>query len=139
MLWKRFKVNLKKINAHKSKFNRRLIRMNVDFYLCTLFTRQELGETLCYLRDTMQRKWSPCFLVLSILFVWNYTTQWSSGTVPVPLDGTQLIAVRGVIHQEVPTRVQQRGELNWALRLKPSCQQIFSIMSIPDSTLISQE
>ena len=70
--------------------------MNVDLYLCTLFTREELGETLCYLRDTMQRKWSPCFLVLSMLFVWNYTTQWSSGTVPFLLDGTQFVAVRGL-------------------------------------------
>ena len=30
---------------------------------------------------------------------------------PAPLDGTHLVAVRGLIH-EVPARVRQRGELN---------------------------
>ena len=30
----------------------------------------------------------------------------------VPLDGTHFVAVRGLIHQEVPTRVCQQGELN---------------------------
>ena len=29
-----------------------------------------------------------------------------------PLDGTHLVVVRGLIHQEVPPRVRQRGELN---------------------------
>ena len=43
-----------------------------------------------------------------------------------PLDGTHLVVVRGLIHQEVPTRVRQRGELNWASQLKPSGQHIFS-------------
>ena len=28
------------------------------------------------------------------------------------LDGTHLVTVRGIIHQEVSTRVRQRGELN---------------------------
>ena len=30
----------------------------------------------------------------------------------VPLDGTHLVAVRGLIHQEVPTRMRQREEFN---------------------------
>ena len=33
----------------------------------------------------MPRQWSPCFLVLPMLLVWHYTTQWSSGTAPVLL------------------------------------------------------
>ena len=31
------------------------------------------------------RQWSPCYLVLSMLLAWHYTTQWSSGTAPVLL------------------------------------------------------
>ena len=57
----------------------------------------------------------------------------------IPLDGTHLVAVRGLIHQEVPTRVRQRGELKRASQLKPSGQQIFSTMSRPESTLIKQD
>ena len=51
------------------------------------FIRQKLflGETLCYLWETMLPQWSPCFLVLPMLLVWHYTTQWSSGTSPVLL------------------------------------------------------
>ena len=30
----------------------------------------------------------------------------------IPLDGTHIVAVRRLIHREVPTRVRQRGELN---------------------------
>ena len=30
----------------------------------------------------------------------------------IPHDGAHLVVVRGLIHQEVPTRVRQRGELN---------------------------
>ena len=50
---------------------------------------------------------------------------WSLPNLPNqhPLDGTHLVAVRGLIHQQVPTRVRQRGELNWASQLKPSGQQ----------------
>ena len=33
-------------------------------------------------------------------------------TYDYPLDGADLVAVRGLIHQEVPIRVRQRGELN---------------------------
>ena len=39
----------------------------------------------------------------------------------------------GASHQEVPTQVRQREELNWALQLKSSDQQIFSRMSGTDS------
>ena len=42
-------------------------------------------KTLCYLRDIMSRQWPPCFLVLPMLLVWHYTTQWPSGTAPVLL------------------------------------------------------
>ena len=37
-----------------------------------------------------------------------------------------LVAVRGHIHQDVPTRVRQRGELKWASQLKSPDQQISS-------------
>ena len=59
--------------------------------------------------------------------------------VKVPLDGTHLVAVRGLIHQEVPIRMCKRQELNWASQLKSSDQQIFSTMSRPQSTLIRQD
>ena len=51
------------------------------------FVRQKLflRETLCYLWGTMPPQWSPCFLVLPMLLVWHYITQWSSGTSPVLL------------------------------------------------------
>ena len=35
----------------------------------------------------MSHKWSPCFLVLPMLLVWHYATQWSSGTASVLLTG----------------------------------------------------
>ena len=57
-----------------------------------------------------------------------------------PLYETHLVAVRRLIHQEVSTRVRQRGELNWASQLKPSGQQISStIISRPESILIRQD
>ena len=37
---------------------------------------------------------------------------WSKDAHVFPLDGTHVVAVRGLIHQEVPTRVRERGELN---------------------------
>ena len=37
--------------------------------------------------------------------------QWQNTQV-FQLDGTHVVAVRGRIHQEVPTRVSQRGKLN---------------------------
>ena len=33
-------------------------------------------------------------------------------TQPLPLDETHLVVVRGLTHQEVSTKVRQRGELN---------------------------
>ena len=79
-------------------------------------------------------------------------TKWSATDLPktaskkavhktpaVPLDGAHLVAVRGLIQQEVPTRVRQWEEINWALQLKSSDQQIFSTMSSPESTLIRQD
>ena len=60
-------------------------------------------------------------------------------TTTIVLDGTHLVAVRGLIHQKVPTRVCYWGELNWASQLKPSDQQIFSTMSRPESKLIRQD
>ena len=42
---------------------------------------------MCYLRDTMPPQWSPFFLVLVMLLVWHYTTQWSSGTALVLFTG----------------------------------------------------
>ena len=60
--------------------------------------------------------------------------------VSCPLDETHLVSVKGLIHQDVSTRVYQRGELNWASHLKPSGQQISStIMSRPESILIRQD
>ena len=57
-------------------------------------------------------------------------------TQALPLDGAYLVVMRGIIHQEVPIRVRQRGELNWASQLKSSGQQIFSTVSRPESSLI---
>ena len=34
------------------------------------------------------------------------------GTLTAPLDESHLVALRGLIHQEVSTKVRQRGELN---------------------------
>ena len=56
-----------------------------------------------------------------------------------PLNGTHLVAVRGLIHEEVLTRVHKREELNRVSQLKSSDQQIFSTMSRPESTLIRQD
>ena len=63
--------------------------MTVNFSLCTFFIRQKplFRETLCYLRDTMPRQCHVVFLVLPMLLVWYYITQWSSGTAPVLLKG----------------------------------------------------
>ena len=56
-----------------------------------------------------------------------------------PLDENDLVAVRRLIHQEVSTKVRQRGELNWASQLKASGQQISStIMSRPDKTRLER-
>ena len=71
-------MSYEKINGNKSKFNRRSICLKVNHYL---------WETLRYLWDTMPHQWSPCFLVLPMLIVWHYTTQWSSDTAPVLLTG----------------------------------------------------
>ena len=54
-------------------------------------------------------------------------------------DGAHLVAVRGIIHKEVPTRVHQCGQLNRASKRKSSDQQIFSTMSRPESTQIRQD
>ena len=56
---------------------------------------------------------------------WCINIQPCLPTDSVPLDGTSLAVVRGLIQQDVPTRVRQRGELNSALQLKRSGQQIF--------------
>ena len=40
----------------------------------------------------------------------NYST--FKFTRVLPLDETHLLAIRGLIHQEVSTKVRQRGELN---------------------------
>ena len=80
-----------KINVHKIRFDRRLICMKVNFYLCyqisAYFLRWKLffGETLCYLRDTISSQWPPCFLILPVLLVRYCTTKWSNGTAPVYL------------------------------------------------------
>ena len=50
-------------------------------------------KTLCYLRDIMPRQWSPYFLVLPMLLVWQYTTQWSLGRVPLLLIGHHAMPV----------------------------------------------
>ena len=41
----------------------------------------------------MLRRWSPCFLVLPMLLMWHYITQWSSGTAPVLLMGRYTVPV----------------------------------------------
>ena len=70
--------------------------------------------------------------------VWHMT-RLKHGNQP-PLDETHLVAARRLIHQEVSTKVRQRGELNWALQLKPSGQQISSTtMSRPESIVIKQD
>ena len=30
-----------------------------------------------YFKDTMQRQWSPCFLILAMLLMWHHITQYS--------------------------------------------------------------
>ena len=51
-----------------------------------------------------------------------------------------LVMVRGPIHQEVPTRVWQRGELDLASQLKSSDQQISStMMSRPELILTRKD
>ena len=52
---------------------------------------------------------------------------------------THLAMGEGASHQEVLTRVRQWEELNWALQLKSSDQQIFWRMSGTDSPLIRQD
>ena len=77
------------LEALKSTINRWLIRMKVNpkhihafFYLIkTPFWRN------FYLQDAIPRQWPPYFLVLPMLLVWHYTTQWSSGTASVLLTG----------------------------------------------------
>ena len=52
-----------------------------------------------------------------------------------PLDWNSPCRDEGASHQEVSTRVRRREELNWALQLKSSDQQILSTMSGTDSPL----
>ena len=59
-------------------------------------------------------------------------------TLTHPLDWNSPCSGKGASHQQVSTRVRQREELNWALQLKSSDQQIFSTMSGTDSSLIRQ-
>ena len=57
-----------------------------------------------------------------------------------PLDENHLVAMRWIIHPEVSNRVHQQGELNWASQLKPSGQQISSIIMLrPESILKRQD
>ena len=41
--------------------------------------KNSFSEKLCYLRDTMLCQWSPCFLILPVLLMSHYNTQWSPG------------------------------------------------------------
>ena len=53
----------------------------------SLLTNLYISETLRVTYGTPYRTSSPCFLVLPILLVWHYTTQWSSDKAPVLLTG----------------------------------------------------
>ena len=80
------------------------------------------------------------FNPIAKLIIPRNTNERSKSRNKIPLDETHLVAVRGLIHQEVPAKVCQRRELNWASQLKLSGQQIFStIMPRPESTLIRQD
>ena len=72
--------------------------------------------------------------------IWCMISEKSITNCTSPPVVVHVVAVRGLIHQEVSTKVRQRGEFNWALQLKPSGQQISStIMSRPESILARQD
>ena len=63
-------------------------------HLCISYQIKLLfGETLCYLRDIMPRQWLPCFLVLPMLLVWHYSSQWPAGTATVLPTGQYAMSV----------------------------------------------
>ena len=64
--------------------------------------------------------------------------QWQNAQA-VRLDWNSPCRGEGAFHQEVSTQMRQQGELNWASQLKSSDQQIFSTMSSPEPTLITQD
>ena len=68
---------------------------------------------MCYLRDTMPRQWSPCFLVILMLPVWHYTTQWLSGTAPVLLTGYYAMPVVVWLFTASATDLRERFPLSF--------------------------
>ena len=86
------------------------------------------SSTFSIKREFSCQKFRSILLFLELKVIPNYSSsppRWNS---PCRL--------RRLKHQEVPTRVRQRGELNSASQFKPPGQQIFSTISRPQSTLI---
>ena len=115
-----FKKSLKFVLFMKTKSNGRY-----DVTFKSIFPIWDILE------HELQKGWYLCF-------VWNldqayYITQL------FPLDWNSPSRVEAASHQEVPTRMRQREELNWASKLKSSDQQIFSTMSGTNSPLTRQD
>ena len=66
----------------------------------SLLTNLYISETLRVTYGTPCRASSHCFLVLPILLVWHYTTQWSSDKAPVLLTGHYVTSDHQVIYLE---------------------------------------
>ena len=106
------------------------------------YLHDDLLILMIHLFQTMQKYfWHRIQLFLEVAVIYliyfcvNFVPWWI-----LPLDETHLVVVRGLIHQEVSTKVRQWGELNWASQLQPSGQQISStVMSSPESILIRQD
>ena len=114
--------------------SREALFLNTTFHLLDCESISENVFQIC-LEDVLEDKKNITLKTSSVRL--HFFT--SSVRLHVPLDGTRLITVRVLSHQEVSIKVYQRGDLNWASQLKPSGQQIFSaIISRPESTLIRQ-
>ena len=123
--------NFRKRWFHAKKSHKRFVETSFkEVNVCFV-----LGRVVANYRHAICKK--SCWKV-SYCYWWLYLHV-ALFRMHVPLDGTHLVAVRGLIHQEVPTRVHQREELNWASQLKSSDQQISSTMSRPESKLIRQD
>ena len=82
-------------------------------YVFSIFFQQtqKSGVTLhCFYRESLTLKGQKPLTVVAKKLI----TYVRERLIPlaVPLDEIHLIAVRGLIHQEVSTKVRQRGELN---------------------------
>ena len=119
-------MSLKKINEHKSKLNRRLYTqsklLSVLAHPCIfLLDKSSFSEKLCYLWDAMSCQWSPCFLVLLMLLVSPYSTQWSSGIAPVLLLGHYAMPVVTWWSIASAANLRERLTVRHFLPCSPSC------------------